>query len=850
MAPMQSPAPIAKAPRWRSSLIALVMALCLIGTGFLFFDVQRKIYSRGTAASDTMQWTLAQMDVEYQTLRSAMLSAELNRVTLDEVRQRYDVLVSRIGILSTGKVFGMLQQDPEYDDALKQVIGWIEGMQPEIDGPDDALRAALRAMTEATEAQRLNVRALTLGGLRVFAEMADKERAAVATTLLLAGGIAAVLIVVLITMVAVQMILERSTRRITAEKLETLERLQAIIASALDAVIIADASNSIETFNTSAGAVFGMDAATAIGRDLAQVTGLSGPLGARAVGLGRQRMTARHATGRSFPVEISITKVTAQGQDLFVAFLRDLSAVVAHEQEMVMARDEARAGERAKAQLLAVMSHEMRTPLNGMIGMMEVLGHGDLGPEAQAHLGVMQTSAQLLAHHVDDVLTIAQVDAGQMPNQNSAVDLAALAQDLFANQRSAAEAMGNTLALDIADETAATIWSDSFQLRQVLTNLLGNAIKFTRNGAITLRISPEAGGAATRIEVIDSGIGIDPADHARVFDDFVILDASYSRLVGGTGLGLGITRRIVQNMGGAIWAEGALGQGSRFIVTLPAPLGRAAPPIPESGAGPLPPAPLPPMTVLLVEDNSINRLVVCELLQRQGHRITEALNGHEGVAQAAITRFDLILMDISMPQMDGEAATRAIRTGDGLSRDTPIVALTAHVLDAELARFRAAGMQDVLRKPTTGRELARVLGLYGLNRADPAPNPPVRQAGILDQGILDEVLEGTAGQRGQKLTLGFIAEIDAELPDLAALAQSPKSRPALRRAAHRMCGSAAIFGASALATALRQLDAACLAEKEPEVAMALAEVIALWPPTRAAVQARLARDIPAAASNL
>ena len=833
---VQSDIPAPPLRKTRAAALGVVLTLSLIGILFLFLDVQQTITTRYTASSDTGQWTLAQTDVEFLTFRDAVAGAEMGRQTLEDVRKRYDVFYSRVMTLKAGKIFALLHKDPGFADNFQKILAWLIKVQPLIDGPDAQLRAGLASLQDGSHDLRPNVRNVALEGLRAFAAISDAERKRVADTLVAAGALTLSLILVLLSLVVILLVMDRNTRLMTAEKLETLDRLQAIIATALDAVIVMDGRGQIVEFNGSAAEVFGVPRDAALGRDMVDVIipateralypdGKSLYRAAedrRLSNQGRLRLTARHATGRLFPIEGSITRVASKGQDLFVAFLRDLSNVVASEQALMKARDDALAGERAKAKLLAVMSHEMRTPLNGMIGMIELLDETEMNPKQRDYLGVMQISGRLLIHHVEDVLNIAQLETGHMPNQTEWFDLAALIDEVFANQRPAAIAQGNTLTLVRPATDQTMLNADPFQLRQVLMNLIGNAIKFTRDGQIRLEFTSEPLTGTTLLRVVDTGIGIDPADHDRVFEDFVILDTTYSRRVGGTGLGLGITRRIVQNMGGEIWVESVLGQGSSFVLRLPGDLaGRQAQEATQ--APPEVPEPVLPMHVLVVEDNAINRLVVREMLVRLGHVIEVAHDGTEAVHLAGLTRYDLILMDISMPRMDGVEATLAIRSGGGKSAQSPIIALTAHALSDEVARFRAAGMQDVLVKPMTGRALAAVLARVGSR--------------TVDAGLLAEVMAGMGPARGPRLLVAFLQDSDAGLAKVQVMLDRRADLDEIRREIHKLCGSTAIFGARLVSEALQEAEELCRTGDHTDVADAMTGVGKLWAESREIIRA-------------
>ncbi len=412
--------------------------------------------------------------------------------------------------------------------------------------------------------------------------------------------------------------------------------------------------------------------------------------------------------------------------------------------ELRVARDAALAGERAKASFVAVMSHEMRTPLNGIIASLEILRDEVAAPDQARFITIAHASAVQLMLQINDVLDISRIEAGRVEIAVEPFDLLAFLGEVTGALRPLASGRGNHLVLSCDPALPARVAGDSFRVRQILQNFLSNAIKFTEDGTITLgaRALAARDGAAALVEfeVIDTGRGIAAADLPRLFEDFVMLDPTYSREVGGSGLGLSICRRLAAAMGGEIGVDSEPGQGSRFWVRLP--FGRvdtAAPAALRQGdrtscEDPLPrpqPAasqrPAPPTTgpsvpaarpaaaaaatalrLLVVDDNAVNRTVVARMLEQEGHDAVLAENGRSAVSLAEAQRFDAILMDISMPEMDGVTAAGLIRQG-GASAAVPIFALTAHAMPEELARFEAAGLATSLLKPVRRSALRAAL---------------------------------------------------------------------------------------------------------------------------------------------
>ena len=362
------------------------------------------------------------------------------------------------------------------------------------------------------------------------------------------------------------------------------------------------------------------------------------------------------------------------------------------------ARAEAEAAAAAKSEFLANMSHELRTPLTSILGFSRLIGtEGGLSDTDRRHLDLIQRAGETLLTVVNDILDFSKLEAGAVTLDAAPFSTGELIEGVVALLAAQAGEKGLTLSSKV--DADVRLCGDSPRLRQVLLNLVGNAVKFTDCGSVRVEATTSAtdgGGAILTIEVVDTGVGVDPEHIERLFDRFTQGDGSVSRRFGGTGLGLAISRRLIGLMGGEIGARSDGATGSTFWFRVP--LNRPTADVSASNASPdgLPDRPL---HILLAEDNPANRLLVAALLKPFDMRLDTVENGAEAVEAVARKAYDLILMDMQMPVMDGPAAARAIRASGGVSHDTPIIALTANVLPEQIAQCRAAGMQAHLAKP-------------------------------------------------------------------------------------------------------------------------------------------------------
>ncbi|MFD1873520.1 hybrid sensor histidine kinase/response regulator [Hymenobacter bucti] len=490
--------------------------------------------------------------------------------------------------------------------------------------------------------------------------------------------------------------------------------------------------------------------------------------------------------------------------------------------ELLVARDAAEASRRAKAQFLANMSHEIRTPMNAVIGLTNLLQHTQPTREQAEYLTAIGSSSQNLLVILNDILDSSKMEAGKLTLEQIPFRLPDAVRRLSTLFRYAADSKGLQLRVEVAPAVPAAVLGDPTRLQQVLVNLVSNALKFTRQGSVTVRVdlaappAPDALHVALRFAVQDTGIGIAANKLSAIFEDFSQANASTTREFGGTGLGLSIARNLVQLHGGQLGVRSEEGLGSEFFFELTFPVADPTLAQPEVYAGPLP-AFEPALRVLVAEDNELNQLVARKTLENWNVRVVIAANGRLALEQAtqAAEPFDAVLMDVQMPELDGYAATRALREFFPDARQLPIIGLTASVLPEDRGLALAAGMNDTLAKPFDPALLhARLSYFTGRQPTIPTtasalPATPSELPATPATTVRPDwqLLEGLAcGNEAfiKQIINTFLSEAPALEEVLSAA--FPHDADKLAQVAHKLKGQVAYFGVPVLHTQLDELE--------------------------------------------
>jgi PAS domain S-box-containing protein len=533
---------------------------------------------------------------------------------------------------------------------------------------------------------------------------------------------------------------------------------RAVIDTAVDGIIIIDKLGTVRMYNPACEKMFGFSLDDVLGRNVKMLMpspyfdehdrylqNYAETRDRKIIGIGRQ-VIGRRKDGTTFPMELSVGETVIGGNPLFVGVLRDITANKASEealrrsegnlQERVVELEDARdrlerhksemaelaeqasaarqaadSANQAKSEFLAIVSHEIRTPMNAIIGFARMLDEAGLAKPHSEYASMILRAGDALMTILNDILDLSKIEAGRIELEEVAFEVADKLKVIEELWRTPAQQKDLYLRMEIAEDVPAVVVGDPMRLRQVLFNLVNNAIKFTSSGGVIVKVSlgKRTGTALElRFEVSDTGAGIPADKQAIIFDAFTQADSSTNRRHGGTGLGLNICKRLVDMMGGRIGVESEPGAGSTFWFTvvcheaalIAADRDEADLEVEKPGRA---------MRILLAEDHALNQMMIRIMLEAAGHQVEVVDDGLQAVDAVRSKSYDVVLMDISMPEMDGVQATRRIRELDGPESQVPIIALTANAMKGDREKFLSAGMSDYLSKPIHIKSLIMAL---------------------------------------------------------------------------------------------------------------------------------------------
>lgn len=525
------------------------------------------------------------------------------------------------------------------------------------------------------------------------------------------------------------------------------------------------------------------------------------------------------------------------------------------QQELILEKQNAEKLANVKSNFLATMSHEIRTPISGLVGILNLFAETPMTDQQRNFHSIAMMSVRALSEIINDILDYSKLDAGKIVINPQPFSLGELLRDIEAMAQPAALEKGLLISLHIQDKIPDNYIGDSARIRQILINLISNASKFTLKGGITIvaqAIPIEIDRFLIRIEVIDTGCGIDVNDQQKLFKDFSQIDDQFTRKHNGSGLGLAICQKLAGLMGGTMGVESQKGAGSTFWLELTLPA--STPPQGNEIKQPeihhaLETAPKNDR-ILLVEDNDVNRIVASQYLEKSGYKADLASNGFEAVENASHIQYDLILMDVSMPEMDGLEASRRIRT-HGASKNTPIIALTAHALPEHKTKCLEAGMNDFLTKPLEKQKFLQTVSKWLTAEAQPptqhVPATPHMDAGEIlphypniDTFLIERLAKDLDPITMLRITGAFLSTLPERIEKLSH-AFYENNLSTLERECHALCGSSANCGLPKLSALMSEMEQAAKKSSPETLGTLMSQLTPVWHAAQSHLEAERAK---------
>ena len=815
-----------------SPVLMVLLSLAFIVLTYSAIQFQAQLEQSRAASSDIRIWTIAQTEVEHKNLLLAVSKLKSKQETVRnqpvpaidianlaaQLSIAFDVYYSRIGVFQFVVGSEDISDDARAD--LTTLIQERDRLAEMFDNMDPVDPTQLLQFETALETLETLNRRVVLDALAFFVSKAEALRNDEILMWKKFSRVSFALLMIMAAALYIAVTLHRKmVKQLVQIKAQTVN-MKLVYEASMQAVVVTDNTGQIQLINSAAERAFGYTKAEAQGRNIAEIMGPGHCLprhhqgmqrfretgtGA-SIGQGIRRVTSLRRDGTEFPVELSITSETdLLGKEIFIAFIRDVSVQIAYEKNLRAARDEARRHAAAKTMFLATMSHEMRTPLHGLLASLDLIVDNDLdGPNLELVKTARNCGLRTL-HQINDVLELTQI--GEFKEPPTPFVPARIVSGIMDELRALAQNRGNNVFLNVTGASSEDIWIGQPQtFARIIYNLVGNALKFTENGSVTISLAFSSQLATTprlRVIVKDDGIGISTEDQAHLFDLFYTADADQTMVQRtSTGLGLPIALAGVHKLGGKLDVESALGVGSTFSFEIPltAPQDNQCLSLQTSGTlqrvgfG---------LCCLVVDDNDVNLALTAQMLRRLGCDVVSCESGEKAVSAAVKQAFDVIFMDLNMPGgMSGTEATSKIRVQEA-TKNAPttavILALTADKTFDMSKALTMGGMDGVLLKPVQLLELQQVLSRFSprnVKGAAPSDPAPAEMAGNDFSDLFDLI----GKPHSIRLLNGVLDDTDAALK--AIREQQADAVDHL----HRATGSTAAVGLLELSQHLRDAE--------------------------------------------
>ena len=735
-----------------------------------------------------------------------------NNLSKEELLLKVDTVLNKLLVLESSQSGVILGYNEEVRVLMRPIDQFVNETISIIDKEDEISFEDILILREMVKKVRPKISKNAFLVYRLAVVRSQEHRINFSKQLIWTAGSTVFFLIMLSGLLLLLDRMLRSAIRRADELTASSRQLAITVAGSMDAIIIADGYSKIIEYNTSAQGVFGWSREEIIGKTMEELFFRKGLRDAYKNAMAqslelsntnvvdgvRVELTAWRKNGEEFEVELNMTYVERNNDAIYMAYIRDISDRKVAEKILIEARDRAERTDKAKSQFLAVMSHEMRTPLAGIIGVMDLLKTTKLTKKQDHYVQIATSSGEIMLEHINEALDITRIEGGALNLSPQEFNLPDLVRSLVEILKPLANEKKLNLDLQIDNKIKTNFMGDSLRIRQILTNLLGNSIKFTDKGSIKFIISCSHGpdDSKLKFKITDTGVGIAPENHEKIFDDFVVISSAGKQQTRGDGLGLSISRKIARQMGGDIIVESNINEGATFILSLPLVQVVKTDVVELKGLD-IPVENSKKINVLVVEDSITNREVLCDMLEGMGHNVRSATNGLETLNQAKKQLFDIIFMDINMPIMGGIEATQKIRSGGGLNSKTYIAGLTAHGSDEFGVEAKESGMDCYITKPIRLAALRKII-------SDVVSNSSFETIGELST-VLKELFETLGREKTLGVSRIFFEELEQFINQYNQGILSHDNH-ALAEAAHKIKGAAAMLGLDLLETKFAQLE--------------------------------------------